>query len=433
MSRILVISRGVVGREMGSPGVRAYHMARVLAEELPDARVTLSVPNTADIESPHPRMKIVSAGSTLNGLRQMMQHDIIISRNFRPYTAALFLNKRIALDFFTTFWIEWMELSKRMGRRSQRSLWMDSNRHYLNFQLTLADYLICSNERQRDHWVGALSALGLITTGVYDRDSNLRSMIDVAPYGVQRGLPTHERQVLKGVIPGINPDDKVVIWNGLIVEWFDADTVIRAMARISQTRNDVKLFFLGTNHPDQLTSVDAPPVQRAIHLSKQLGIYERSVFFNVGWVPDSEIGNYLAESDIGVCAAFDNIEARYSFRTRFMDLFWAELPTVCTRGDVLAARIAGDPLGVAVAPGDDQALANAILRLIEDQDFYGQCKSNMAAVKADMSWQRVLEPLVEFCRTGKSGAMPKRQRVFPLLRRSIAYFIERSLVPIVRW
>jgi len=135
-----------------------------------------------------------------------------------------------------------------------------------------------------------------------------------------------------------------VIWNGLIVEWFDAATCVRAMEEVSRVRDDVKLFFLGTQHPDLVTSVLAPPVQNAMAIAKDAGIYDRTVFFNVDWVPYHDIGNYLLESDIGICAAYDNLEARYSFRTRYVDLFWADLPTVCTRGDVLAERVERDPL-----------------------------------------------------------------------------------------
>jgi glycosyltransferase involved in cell wall biosynthesis len=267
---------------------------------------------------------------------------------------------------------------------------------------------------------------------VYDQDSTLRRLIDVVPYGVQPGRPQHSRQVLKGVVPGIRETDKVLIWNGLLVEWFDAKTVIRAMAEVSRVRDDVKLFFLGLQHPDYVTSVEAQPVREAMDLCKELGVYERSVFFNVGWTPYNDIGNYLSEADIGVCAGFDNIETRYAFRTRFVDLFWAELPIVCTSGDVLAERVERDPLGISVPPGDAQAFADAILRLVDDHDFYERCRSNMPAIKEELSWERVLAPLVEFCRSGESIAAPKSQRLLPLLRRSAAYLVEKTLAPRAR-
>jgi glycosyltransferase involved in cell wall biosynthesis len=426
MTRILVHARGTVGKAMGSTGVRCYHTARVLAEQLPEARVTLSAPNQPDIPSPHPRLRMVRYRNQWASLLQMLRHDIIISRNFPPQMAALFFNKRLVLDFYSAFPIEWLEISKRIPHPGRRRVWSDSNRHYVDLQLSLADYLFCANERQRDLWVGALSALGLIPPSTYDADITLRRLIDVIPYGVQPGQPQHSRQVLKGVVPGIRETDKVLIWNGSIMEWFDAQTVIRAMAEVSHARDDVKLFFLGTEHPDFVTSILWSPPRDTVELAMRLGLFQRSVFFNVGWVPYADIGNFLAEADIGVCAGFDNLEARYAFRTRLVDLFWAELPIVSTSGDVLADRIARDPLGLVVPPGDPHAFADAILQLVSDQELYQRCRANMPAIKEELSWERVLAPLVEFCRSGQSIAAPKRQRFGPLLRHTARYLVTHA-------
>ncbi|MEX0786695.1 MAG: glycosyltransferase, partial [Dehalococcoidia bacterium] len=403
MTKILVYARGAVGSSMGSTGIRCYHTARVLAEQLPDAEVTLGVPNDPDIPSPHPRLRFVHYRNGWEGLRLMLANDVIISRNFSPAAALLFASRRkLLLDFYAPFFVEWMPLaSRRIPDRARRKVWAAANRHYLNYQLTLADAVFCSNERQRDAWIGLLAALGLVTPGVYDRDRTLRGLVDVVPYGIQPGRPERERPTIKGVVPGIRETDKVLIWNGSIMEWFDAETVIRAMAEVSRVRDDVKLFFLGTDHPDLVAILrpgDRP--YDAMELSKQLGLYERSVFFNAGWVPYEEIGGYLADADIGVCAGYDNVEARYAFRTRLVDLFWAELPVVCSRGDVLAERVERDGLGLVVEPGDASGFAAAILRLLDDEALYQSARCNMPAVKADLSWERVLEPLVERCRSG---------------------------------
>jgi glycosyltransferase involved in cell wall biosynthesis len=269
--------------------------------------------------------------------------------------------------------------------------------------------------------VGALAALGLITPETYDRDPTLRRLIDVAPYGVRPDPPRHNGNVLKGVVPGIREDDKVLIWNGSIMEWFDTETVIRALARIEAVRDDVKLFFLGTEHPDLATGMLMEPPRKAVALARELDLYERSVFFNVGWVPYGEIGSYLAEADLGVCAGFDNLEARVAFRTRYVDLFWAERPVVCTRGDDLAARIAEAGAGAVVAPGDVEAFAAAVLGLLDNDERYERARCASAALKAELTWERTLRPLVEFCRRGRSIAPAKAHRRVALAQRAAKY------------
>ena len=49
---------------------------------------------------------------------------------------------------------------------------------------------------------------------------------------------------------------------------------------------------------------------RAVELAKELGLYERFVFFNFAWVPYAERANYLLESDLGISSHLDTLEAR---------------------------------------------------------------------------------------------------------------------------
>jgi glycosyltransferase involved in cell wall biosynthesis len=329
-----------------------------------------------------------------------------------------FPSKRFALDFYVPFPIEWTALSKRILEPAQRRLWLRAKRHYINAQLTLADFIYCANERQRDSLVGHLSMLGLVPPSVYNRDATLRRFIDVVPYGVQGGKPSSERSVMKGVVPGIRASDTVLIWNGSIMEWLDARTVIQAMKIVREQRDDVKLFFLGVEHPDYVTGLLFDPPKQAVQLSKELGLFDNTVFFNLDWVPYDRIGAYLAEADIGVCAALDGLEQRFSSRTRIVDLFWAELPVVCTKGDLFSERIANEPLGAAVEPHDPEAFATAILRLVEDEAFSQHCRTNIPRIKAELSWDRVLDPLVAFCSDAGSIAAPKPKRIAPLLRRN---------------
>ena len=129
------------------------------------------------------------------------------------------------------------------------------------------------------------------------------------------------------------------------------------------------------------------------------------------------------EADIAVCAAHDSLETHYSFRTRLVDAFWAELPVVCTSGDVLAELIESEELGITVPPRDHHAFADAILRLIEDKELLARCRCNMPRVKEQLRWERTLQPLLAFCRNPKGIARPKRRRFLLAARRILAYLV----------
>jgi hypothetical protein len=71
---------------------------------------------------------------------------------------------------------------------------------------------------------------------------------------------------------------------------------------------------------------------------------------------------------------------------------------VATRGDVLADLVERRGLGTTVAAGDEGAMAAALGSLLDDADLHRRCRDNIAAVVPELTWPRVLAPLVEFCR-----------------------------------
>lgn len=422
MTKILVLSRAAVGPRMASPGVRAYQLAGALSRALPEAEITLAVPgDRGEVPLPAANVRMQPWQSNAEAAFLAGAHDVTVSRNFPPQFARLLGKSRFALDAFTPLYVEWMELSKRDILPKWRRTWMSGNRWYLNMQLTLADYVFCADERQRDMWIGMMMALALVPEDVYARDPSLRRVIDVVPYGVPGRPLSPGGRALRGVVPGINEGDRVLLWNGGITEWNDVDTLMRAMHRLGRTRPEVKLVFMGVDHPDFAFGPSAGVTRQAFELADELGVKDRNVFFLSGWVPYDRIDDYLAEADASVCLGYENIESRFAFRTRYVDLFRARVPLLCTRGDVLAERVESDPLGITVGERDVDAVVAGVERLLDDREFVESCKANMATIAAELSWDAVVRPLAEFCASGESYAMPAPRRRLQAMARGGMY------------
>jgi glycosyltransferase involved in cell wall biosynthesis len=432
--RVLVLAKASAGSMMSSPGIRALNIARVLARALPESEVVLAVPGPTDLDPDAPFQVVSYTARSLP--RLVFAFDVVISQGFPPTTLPAFFGRRFVMDFFTNFLIEGLEYRREHVTPAVRQAWLDSQRTYLNLQLTMADFVICANERQRDAWLGMMSCLGLVTGAVYDRDNTLRALVDTAPYGVRPdpvAPPEPTESVLKGVFPGVERGDTVILWNGGILKWYDPLTVIRAVARIVERRPDVKLLFLGTRYP--VSGFDpGATVDEAYALSRELGLLGRNVLFNEGWLPYDLSGRYMAEADIGVSAYYDNLETHFSYRTRLVDFLWAETPVVCTRGDVIAELVERRELGVAVPERDVDAMTTALWRLIEDRAFYERCKDNLRALKPELAWERQLSPLIAFCRRdaaskgrGAAIARGKWWRAPDLLSRTARYALARAV------
>jgi glycosyltransferase involved in cell wall biosynthesis len=273
----------------------------------------------------------------------------------------------------------------------------------LNEQLLRGDLFLCASEKQRDLWLGHLASLGRVNARTYDIDPSLRSLIDVVPFGVEDSPPRRTGPGAKGVVPGIGPDDELVLWGGGIYNWFDPLSIVRAVDRLRVTHPRVRLLFMGGRHPNP----EIPEMRMAVEarrLASDLGLLGSHVFFNDGWVPYEERQNFLLDADIGVSMHLDHIETAFSFRTRVLDYLWASLPIVTTSGDAMAALVASRGAGLPVRPEDPTDIEAALHRLLSEPQFAAACRTASGAAAAELRWSTVLRPLLEFCREPRRAA-----------------------------
>ena len=434
--RVLVITGDPIGIKLAGPAIRAWNIAEALSA---DNEVTLmSLTSVEELPAPF-ALVYLAEGSHRAFAGWDAWADVIIFQGhaMESFPALERSDTVLIIDIYDPMHLEQLE----QARELPLAVW---NSHVeeatisLNKQLTRGDYFVCASDRQRIFYLGQLAALGRISPATYRDDPDLHGLISVVPFGLSRVLPPHERDVLKGVLPGIARDDKLLLWSGGLYNWFDPKTLIRAVGILSERRDTVRLFFQGTKHPHPgVPEMEVVSQSRA--LAAELGLADSSVFFNGSWVDYADRHNYLLEADAGVSTHFSHIETTMSFRTRILDYLWAGLPMVVTEGDVFAELIQNEGLGLVVAEKDPEALAAALERILFDEPFITQCRVNVARVREDFYWDRVLAPLVGFVAHARRSAdatesfgKPKSPRavfnpVRPRRRRGLVFKISRTV------
>lgn len=390
--RILVVTNDTLSPRMAGPAIRSFHIAESLSYE---HDVKLVSTNTCTLPSAGFQC-LHATGEALRALADWS--EIIIFQGFVLHENPFLGNsdKIIVVDIYDPMLLEQLEQSKGEDP-DVRAEHLANITAVTSQQLRRGDFFLCASEEQRYFWLGQLAGMGRLNLENYDRDDSLRSLIDVVPFGLSESMAMKTQPSMKGVVPGISHEDRVILWGGGIYNWFDPLSAIRAVERLrSRRHDDVRLFFMGMQHPNPSVP-EMMMASRARALADELMLTNKYVFFNEEWVDYSERQNYLLEADVGISTHFLHVETSLSFRTRILDYIWAGLPIVATEGDTFARLISAEKLGLTVPELDTDALADALERALYDEAFRKECADNVAEVREQFVWERTLRPLVEFC------------------------------------
>lgn len=404
--RIVIITGEPISTVMAGPAIRAWNMAQHLTPEHEVRLLTFGEvgvdPRTFEVRSVSPRDAHAAD-------EHVDWADIIIFQGhaMAVYPAIQETEKIIVVDLYDPMHLEQLEQAKERGPTAW-AYEVESATKVLNQQMRRGDFFLCASERQRHFWLGQLAGLGRLNPLTYAADNSLNNLLALVPFGLPSAEPVRTGAGMRGVVPGIGLDDKVIIWGGGIYNWFDPLTLIAAIDLLRGRRPQVRLFFLGMQHPNPLV----PQMQMAVRareLADRLGLTGSHVFFNEKWVPYNDRQNYLMDADVGVSTHFEHIETTFSFRTRILDYLWAHLPIVTTRGDGFGDMVAADGLGVAVPQSDPETLAAALDSMLFDSAAIDRARTRVDRVRADFTWDKALDPLVRFCRDPR----PASDRVPP--------------------
>jgi glycosyltransferase involved in cell wall biosynthesis len=288
----------------------------------------------------------VLLGQPARGFRKRRREQHIVYDLFDPtvlelrelYGNAPSLRQRIHLA------AEWSRLAAALGR---------------------ADLLICAARKQRD---------------LYERlQSNDAPWIEV-PFGIDLA----ETRACE------KPHDNVVVWGGGVWEWLDPATALDAVMRVNAEGIRAKLLFLGRARPNR-NLIDRRREDRFAELLARGGEH---VSANDEWVPYRERLSWLRAGKIAIMLHRRTAEAEYSIRTRLFDAIAAGTPVVASAGGFAAELVEREGLGIVVPPEDTGAAADAIRRLLSDDDFHSNAVRNLERIRPRFAWEVVTRPLV---------------------------------------
>ena len=414
--RALVVSNDHVGTTMVGPGIRSHRFAVELAR---DFDVTLVVPFETDLADepcrdrarqpvgpgPHararPRLRRRRRAATARCRRCGRSR----AADTRPSTTS---TRRVTLEQLALDAREAPSLVPRLdGAAEQPHPGSRRSRPATRSSARASSSATSGSARSRTR--------GRLDRARYARDPSLRTLIDVVPFGIDPEPPA-PGPALRGVVPGIGADDRVLLWAGGIWNWFDPLTVIRAVHELAQRRDELRLFFLGLQHPNPGGAGDGDARwPSGVALADELGLRDRVVFFNFGWVPYAERGAILPRGRRRASRRTSTTSRRASPSAPVSSTASGPgLPVVTTRGDAL-----GELVVARAAPGAPSTSATSRAGstrssvLLDDARALRRGARAAAALRPTLEWPRVARAARGASRPGSTHGAAARARPLP--------------------
>ena len=222
---LVIVSPDIVDHRMAGPGLRYLEMGRALAS---DVDPVLAIPNETSLEVPGVQLVRYDEHDP-NSLRVLVENAdaaVVSGYMLTKFPFLVHTPTRLVVDLYDPIVLENQHYYLHETEQTQERLNQEAV-GATNLGVQVGDFFICGSERQRDFWLGVLTANGRVNPRTCADDGGLHKLVDVVGIGLPTRSPAPGRG-LKGRHPAIPEDARMVLWGGGIWNWLDPLTLIRA-------------------------------------------------------------------------------------------------------------------------------------------------------------------------------------------------------------
>ncbi len=288
---------------------------------------------------------VFSSMALLIPLLAILRPDVIVASvppgkpAILAYLAARLTETKIVVDYRD----EWEDyLMNRSGSRIHRTLFQRL-KSFMTEVYKGSDLLVTVTPNLAD---------GLLSRGI--------KQVKLVPNGAEIDVfkPHDRASVRKGM--GLRNDDVVLVYSGMIGEYYRLDVVVRALAELpDDVRHRVKLVLLGRG----------PDVSEVMNIAERLSLRDNVIYLGV--VSEKvRLAEKLSAADIGLIPYDDNPLWRNALPAKFFEYCACGIPVLATvfEDSMLSKMVKEHELGVITPPLDETKLSDEIRELAVDLD-----------------------------------------------------------------
>lgn len=269
--KVLIISHMPIKTKCTGPSLRFINIAKILNDRFKTKLYARKIDDN---------QKKTLSFLTTHFWKSILNATIVYSQpsRLRYLLIERLLNKKIIIDLYDPTDIENLEMYKNSNSFKSKLI-KNYSSFRLKFSILIADYFVCSNEKQKDYWIGYIQGMGVNISNKYKENEQLNNIIGYLPFGIDENIPKKNDNPIAKKFKNIKENDKVFIWAGGIWNWFDSKNLVRAMNEIKD-REEIKVLFLGVPDNQSLQLDKNKNAKETIELAKSLGLYNKTILFN---------------------------------------------------------------------------------------------------------------------------------------------------------
>lgn len=378
MSRIVLLSSEPLKARMAGIGLRYLEMARRLPRPGLDV-VVLSAGDPADVpEVPaevrrFERGRLAELTADCQGAvaQGQLANDLLLECPNLP----------IAVDLYDPWLVENLHYLPTLGLdpyKNDHATWV--------LQMSSGDFFLCSSPEQRRFYLGFLTALGRVNPKLLAADPALDRLIAEVPFGLPEELPPY-----RPLLPPAESGEKRLLFGGLY-DWYDPWTLLDALRRLED--RPWSLMLVENPNPGATPQRLFSEVRAECERRGWWGKRVRAI----PWVPFERRYDLLRDVDALVATHQPSLETELALRTRFLDAFAAGTAAITSDGGAIARLVREERAGWVAPPGDAAALAACLGEVLAGGAEVEERRRAGRLLAGRFAWERVLAPLVEFCR-----------------------------------
>jgi glycosyltransferase involved in cell wall biosynthesis len=173
----------------------------------------------------------------------------------------------------------------------------------------------------------------------------------------------------------LSKDTCICMYHGVLSEGRGIENGIKALAKTEGT----VLILLGNGAEED--------VEKYKMVAEECGVKER-VFFHAA-VPHGELYKYVGMADVGL-VIIENVCRSYylSLPNKLFENIQALTPVIGSNFPEIEKIADNYGVGICVAPNNVDGIANAIMKMKNDNEFYKSCKDNLVGAKEQLCWEK---------------------------------------------